>query len=178
MSRGTLLRRDFFDSRKSKRRKEGMERVIKRAKLSESRNWASRIWEEKCRTRWPSPLSIFPRTGYFSIPLSSPIYPFCRRFNTGGATAEERGVKWFDWAFSISFPSSHVGLHDLRCLPVAYPFFPWRQNAVFLPSRQDVNGIACRTGVIVFFFFFAFCKLARRRAQSMRPARSASFSRG
>ena len=23
---------------------------------------------------------------------------------------------------------------------------------MFLPSRQDVNGIACRTGVIVFFF--------------------------
>ena len=45
---------------------------------------------------------------------------------------------------------------------------------MFLPSRQDVNGIACRTGVIV---FFAFCKLARRRAQNMRPARSASYSR-
>ena len=41
---------------------------------------------------------------------------------------------------------------------------------------QDVNGIACRSDVIV--FFFAFCKLARRRAQSMRPARSASYSRG
>ena len=27
-------------------------------------------------------------------------------------------------------------------------------------------------------FFFAFCRLARRRAQSMRPARSASYSRG
>ena len=34
----SLLHRGFFDSRKSKRRKEGMERVIKRAKLRESRN--------------------------------------------------------------------------------------------------------------------------------------------
>ena len=42
---------------------------------------------------------------------------------------------------------------------------------------QDVNGIACRTGVIV-FLFCAFCKLARRRAQSMRPARSTSYSPG
>ena len=88
-------------------------------------------------------------------------------------------------------PNSNVGLYR-RCLPVAYPFFLWRSDAVFLPSRtkknssphrgtwqhdsgfkrltrfrshrisnyakwncsfqwqQDVNGVACRTGVIVF----------------------------
>ena len=34
----SLVRGGFFDSRKSKRRKEGMERVIKRAKLRENRN--------------------------------------------------------------------------------------------------------------------------------------------
>ena len=44
----------------------------------------------------------------------------------------------------------------------------------FMIVDQDVNGIACRR----YRFFFAFCKLARRRAQSMRPARRASYSRG
>ena len=114
---------------------------MKREKFTVSQNKASRlIWEEKCRARWPSPLPIFPAlTSYFLIPLSSPIFLFSRSFNAGGATAEERDVKWFDWAFSISFPKlSHMGLYR-RCLPVAYLFFLWRSDAVFLPSRTKKN---------------------------------------
>ena len=48
-----------------------------------------------------SPFHV-PRTRYFSIPLSSPIFPFCRRFNTGGLTEHSRfRSQALMWAFMI-----------------------------------------------------------------------------
>ena len=45
---------------------------------------------------------------------------------------------------------------------------------MFLPSRQDVNGIACRTGVTVFFFFFCVLQASTKTS----PKREASAERG
>ena len=43
---------------------------------------------------------------------------------------------------------------------------------MFLPSRQDVNGIACRTGVIVFF-----CVLQAKASTKTSPKHEASGER-
>ena len=123
MSRGTLSPpQRLLGQSKIRTEERRYEKEIKREIFTVSRNWASRIWEEKCRARWPSPLPIIPApTRYFSIPISSPVFPFSPRFNTGGTTARERGVKWFDWAFSICRIS----------------FFPWRSDALFVLSRTE-----------------------------------------
>ena len=97
------------------------------------------IWEEKCRARWPSPLPIFPApTRYFSIPLSSPIFLFLA-VSTRVELPPGREVS-NDLTEHSRFrsPNSHMGLYR-RCLPVAYPFFLWRSDAVFLPSRSKKN---------------------------------------
>ena len=164
-----------------------------------------RIWEEKCRARWPSLLPIISHTRYFSIPLFSPIFLFSRRFNTDGASAEERGVKWFDWAFSMSFlklscgplsllPACRIILFFLEdqtqcsCRPglkrILHGSGAWQHDSV----RSRWISKLCKMKLFLSitagckqhslqnkrYRFFAFCKLARRRAQSMGTAPSAS----
>ena len=116
------------------------EKGIRREKFTVSQNEASRlIWEEKCRARWPSPLSIFPAPAIFLFPFPLPFSNYLA-VSIGVELTPGREVSNDLTEHSrFRFPNSNVGLHR-RCLPVAYPFFfLWRSEAVFLPSRTKKN---------------------------------------
>ena len=129
----SLLRWGFSDSQKFELRKEGM----KRGKSEKNLRWGKiklLDWSGK-KNAERAELLPFPssRNRYFSIPLSSHIFQFSRRFKTGGATARERCVNWFDWAFSISFPTLQCG--PLSSLPAC------RISFFSLKIRRGVSAV-------------------------------------